>query len=48
LKEVGIRMLLGALVFLAILEVGHIYLWKKGALDWTPSRSKPRPEKEQP
>ncbi len=47
LKEIGIRMLLGALVFLAILEVGHIYIWKKGALDWAPPRSKPRPEKDQ-
>ena len=35
---IGLEMLLGALVFLAILEVGHIYAWKKGALDWAPSR----------
>ena len=35
---VGLKMLLGALVFLAILEVGHIYAWKKGALDWAPKR----------
>ena len=35
---IGIKMLLGALVFLAILEVGHIYAWKKGALDWAPKR----------
>jgi NADH-quinone oxidoreductase subunit A len=48
LNEVGIRVLLGAIVFLLILEVGHIYVWKKGALDWTPPRSQPRPEKEQP
>jgi NADH-quinone oxidoreductase subunit A len=37
---IGLKMLLGALVFLAILEVGHIYAWKKGALDWAPKRSK--------
>lgn len=35
---IGFGMLLGALVFLAILEVGHIYAWKKGALDWAPIR----------
>ncbi len=35
---IGWRMLLGALVFLAILEVGHIYAWKKGALDWSPRK----------
>jgi len=39
-KTMGIKMLLGALVFLAILEVGHIYAWKKGALDWSPKKSK--------
>ena len=38
---IGVRMLLGALVFLVILEVGHIYCWKKGALDWAP-RKKPQ------
>jgi NADH-quinone oxidoreductase subunit A len=37
---IGLRMLLGALVFLAILEVGHIYAWKKGALDWAPRRKR--------
>ncbi len=37
---IGLKMLLGAMVFLAILEVGHIYAWKKGALDWAPKRPK--------
>lgn len=37
---IGIKMLLGALVFLAILEVGHIYCWKKGALDWAPKKDR--------
>ena len=40
---IGIRMLLGAMLFLGILEVGHIYAWKKGALDWAP-RKEHRPE----
>jgi NADH-quinone oxidoreductase subunit A len=48
---IGFRMLLGALVFLAILEVGHIYAWKKGALDWAPNVNRrsgfqPRPATE--
>jgi len=38
LGEIGWKMLLGGMVFLAILEVGHIYAWKKGALDWSPKR----------
>lgn len=37
---IGSQMLLGALVFLAILEVGHIYCWKKGALDWAPRKNR--------
>ena len=36
---IGLTMLLGALVFLAILEVGHVYAWKKGALDWAPRKN---------
>jgi NADH-quinone oxidoreductase subunit A len=39
LGEMGYRMLLGGALFLVILEVGHIYAWKKGALDWSPRRS---------
>lgn len=35
---VGIKMLLGALLFLGLLEVGHVYAWKKGALDWAPRK----------
>ena len=38
LGEIGWRMLLGGAAFLAILEVGHVYCWKKGALDWAPGR----------
>ena len=34
----GLAMLGGALLFLAILEVGHIYAWRKGALDWAPRK----------
>jgi NADH-quinone oxidoreductase subunit A len=40
LGEIGWRMLIGGALFLLILEVGHIYAWKKGALDWAPSRSR--------
>jgi NADH-quinone oxidoreductase subunit A len=39
---IGFSMLLGAMIFLGILEVGHIYAWKKGALDWAPRKSKRR------
>jgi NADH-quinone oxidoreductase subunit A len=42
---IGIKMLLGAVLFLGILEVGHIYAWKKGALDWAP-RKEHQPEQE--
>jgi NADH-quinone oxidoreductase subunit A len=38
---IGLKMLLGAFIFLGILEVGHIYAWKKGALDWAPSKDRP-------
>ena len=37
---IGLKMLVGAFVFLAILEVGHIYAWKKGALDWAPRKDR--------
>lgn len=39
-KEIGWNMIFGAMLFLAILEAGHIYLWKKGALDWAPGKSR--------
>jgi NADH-quinone oxidoreductase subunit A len=34
LKEVGFVGFAAAVVFLAILVVGFVYEWKKGALDW--------------
>ncbi len=40
LSEMGWKMLAGGAVFLLILEVGHIYAWKKGALDWAPRKSR--------
>ncbi|HUI07289.1 MAG TPA: NADH-quinone oxidoreductase subunit A [Verrucomicrobiae bacterium] len=43
---IGAEMLLGALLFLAILEVGHIYAWRKGALDWAPRRQIRNPKSE--
>ncbi len=36
---IGWPMLTGALAFLLILEVGHLYAWKKGALNWSPARA---------
>jgi NADH-quinone oxidoreductase subunit A len=39
---IGFNMLLGGLLFLAILETGHLYAWKKGALDWSPRRGRRR------
>ena len=34
LQEIGLTGFLAMMVFLAILIVGFIYEWKKGALDW--------------
>ena len=34
MREVGWTGFIAALIFLAILVVGFIYEWKKGALDW--------------
>ncbi|MBY0377062.1 MAG: NADH-quinone oxidoreductase subunit A [Gammaproteobacteria bacterium] len=34
LKEQGVFVFCGMMVFLAILVVGFIYEWKKGALEW--------------
>lgn len=39
-REIGWKMIAGAALFLAILEAGHIYLWKRGALDWAPKRDR--------
>jgi NADH-quinone oxidoreductase subunit A len=34
LNEIGVFGLVSMLVFLAVLVVGFVYEWKKGALDW--------------
>lgn len=34
LRDVGLPGFIAVLVFLAILVVGFVYEWKKGALDW--------------
>ena len=34
LKEIGMNGFLAMMLFLAILVVGFVYEWKKGALDW--------------
>lgn len=44
--EIGWKMLLGGALFLAIVEVGHIYAWRKGALDWAPQRQARNPKSE--
>ncbi len=33
-RSLGVTGLLGVLVFLVLLEVAHMYAWKKGALEW--------------
>jgi NADH-quinone oxidoreductase subunit A len=35
---IGAAMLWGAVLFLAILEIGHFYLWRQGVMDWAPLR----------
>jgi NADH-quinone oxidoreductase subunit A len=39
----GWSMLVCGVVFLLTLEVGHLYAWRKGALDWASPRSRMRP-----
>ena len=34
LKDVGIVGFIDIMIFLAILVLGFVYMWKKGALDW--------------
>ena len=34
LHEVGCKALVGMLIFLAILSIGFVYEWKRGALEW--------------
>ena len=41
---IGWAALVLAVIFLAILEVGHIYAWRSGALDWASWRSRPQKE----
>jgi NADH-quinone oxidoreductase subunit A len=33
-RELGMFGLVQMLIFLAILTIGYVYVWKKGALDW--------------
>jgi NADH-quinone oxidoreductase subunit A len=37
---IGWPMLVGGLTFLVLLEVGHLYAWRKGALNWAPLRDR--------
>lgn len=34
----GLTMLVGGLILVAILAVGHVHAWRSGALDWAPER----------
>lgn len=33
-RELGFGALLAMLIFIIILEIGHYYAWRKGALEW--------------
>ena len=37
--SVGWPLLWGMLLFLGILEIGHLYIWRQGALNWAPRRT---------
>ncbi|MFH1176229.1 MAG: NADH-quinone oxidoreductase subunit A [Acidobacteriota bacterium] len=39
LAEGSSLVLLDGLVFLVLLGVGYVYLWREGAFDWSPRRS---------
>jgi NADH-quinone oxidoreductase subunit A len=43
IRETGWLGYCEALVFIGVLLVGLVYLWRQGALDWTPTRDRPRP-----
>lgn len=34
LQDIGCKALIGMLIFLAILSIGFVYEWKRGALEW--------------
>ena len=42
-RKVGLSGYIEILVFIGVLLAALIYLWRVGALDWTPARSKARP-----
>jgi NADH-quinone oxidoreductase subunit A len=42
-RKVGVSGYLEILVFIGVLLAALIYLWRVGALDWTPARSRTRP-----
>jgi NADH-quinone oxidoreductase subunit A len=45
-RKVGLSGYLEILVFIGVLIAALIYLWRVGALDWTPARSRTRPSRE--
>jgi NADH-quinone oxidoreductase subunit A len=44
-RKVGLSGYLEILVFIGVLIAALIYLWRVGALDWTPARSRARPSR---
>ncbi len=41
LAENGPAVLLDGLIFLVLLAIGYVYLWREGAFDWSRRRSEP-------
>jgi len=41
LAESGPAVLLDGLIFLVLLAIGYVYLWREGAFDWSRRRSEP-------
>ena len=41
---VGPLVFVAMFLFLLIVEIGHFYAWKQGALTWAPRASRPKPE----
>ncbi len=34
LRQVGTTAFVAVLIFIVVLEIGHVYAWKRGALEW--------------
>jgi NADH-quinone oxidoreductase subunit A len=40
---VGPIIFVAMFLFIIVLEIGHFYVWKKGALNWAPRSGRPLP-----